>query len=37
MTYVYRLIGLVDSVRQWSRTPAFNPRLRHTKDFKNGT
>ena len=24
-------------VRQWSERPAFNPRSRHTKDFKNGT
>ena len=32
-----RLIGLVGSVRQWSGRPGFNPRSRHTKDFKNGT
>ena len=25
------------SVRQWSGRPGFNPRLHHTKDFKNGT
>ena len=25
------------SVRQWSGRPGFNPRSRHTKDFKNGT
>ena len=25
------------SVRQRSRRPGFNPRSRHTKDFKNGT
>ena len=25
------------SVCQWSGRPGFNPRLRHTKDFKNGT
>ena len=23
--------------RQWARRPGFNPKLRHTKDFKNGT
>ena len=28
-------IGL--NVRQWSGRPGFNPRSRHTKDFKNGT
>ena len=26
-----------ESVRQWPRRPGFNPRLSHTKDFKNGT
>ena len=25
------------SVRQWSWSPGFNPRSRHTKHFKNGT
>ena len=25
------------SVRQWSGRPGFNPRSRHTKDFKNCT
>ena len=25
------------SVHQWSGRPGFNPRSRHTKDFKNGT
>ena len=28
-------IGL--SVHQWSGRPGFNPRSRHTKNFKNGT
>ncbi len=31
------LVGRVGSVRQWSGRPGFNPRLCHTKDFKNGT
>ena len=31
------LISLVVSVRQWSGRPGFNSRLRHAKDFKNGT
>ena len=24
-------------IPQWPRKPGFNPRLSHTKDFKNGT
>ena len=35
--YCYFFIGLVGSVRQWSGRPGFNPRSRHSKDFKNGT
>ena len=36
--YKYRLIGLVGRVtRQSSERPGFNPRSRHTKDFKNRT
>ena len=31
----YWLIGQVDSVRQWSGRPGFNPN--HIKEFKNGT
>ena len=27
----------IHSVHQWSGIPGFNPRLSHTKDFKNGT
>ena len=30
-------IYISTSVRQWSRRPGFNPRSRHTRDFKNGT
>ena len=26
-----------ESVGQWTGRPGFNPRSRHTKDFKNGT
>ena len=32
-----RLIGLIGSVRHWTGRSWFNPRSRHTKDFKNGT
>ena len=36
--YINRPIGLVGRVfHQWSGRSRFNPRSRHTKDFKNGT
>ena len=37
LTRPQEFIGLEGSVHQWSRTPGSNPRLCHTKDFKNGT
>ena len=37
--YYYCTVSLPSwqSVRRWSRRPEFNPRSRHTKDFKNVT
>ena len=42
MTYGYLIFSItsrtsLNTVRQWSRRPGFNPRSCHTKDFKNGT
>ena len=33
----YRELVSGQSVPQWPRRPGFNPRLHHTKDFKNGS
>ena len=35
-SYKYQ-IGILETIRQWSGKPGFNPRSSHTKDSKNGT
>ena len=35
--YLTVMKGSIPRSRQWSGRPGFNPRARHTKDFKNGT
>ena len=37
MYILTRLIGQVGKARHWIGRPGFNPKSRHTKDFRNGT
>ena len=34
--YIYISLSSVQSVRQWSGIPGFNPSSHHTGDFENG-